>query len=60
MDIQIGEVITELTIEDTPGQLSAAEYRRLVATVLEAVRAEQDRARRQDRDTRVTDRFFQH
>jgi hypothetical protein len=58
MDVQIGEVTTELTITESVGDLSPEEVRRLVKIVLEQVQNERARDERRERDTAVTDRAF--
>lgn len=58
MDVQIGEVSTDLTITESVGSLSPEEVRRLVKLVLEQVNNERARDERRERDTSVTDRAF--
>ena len=58
MDVQIGEVTTDLTITERVGSLSPEEVRKLVKLVLERVRDERVRDERRERDTSVTDRAF--
>jgi hypothetical protein len=58
MDVQIGEVTTDLTITESVGSLSPEEVRRLVKLVLEQVHNERARDERRERDTSVADRAF--
>jgi hypothetical protein len=58
MDVQIGEVTTDLTITESVGSLSPEEVRHLVRLVLEQVRSERARDERRERDTSVADRAF--
>jgi hypothetical protein len=58
MDVRIGEVVTDVTVTDGPGPLSAEDMKTLVAKVLEQVRQAQDRQAERDADTRIHDRAF--
>lgn len=57
-DVRIDEVQTELEITDAVGTLSAAEIKKLVAMVLEQVRAERDRDARRRHDDTIHDRAY--
>jgi len=58
MDIRIGEVVTEIVVNESVGSLSPEEVKRLVGLVLEQVRVEQDRRSQRERDTAIRDRAF--
>jgi hypothetical protein len=58
MDVQIGEVTTDLTITESVGSLSPEEVRKLVKLVLEQVHDQRARDERRERDTSVADRAF--
>jgi hypothetical protein len=57
-DIRINEVVTEITVTEGVGSLTAQEVKQLVAIVLENVRAEQDRVAQRERDTAIRDRAY--
>jgi hypothetical protein len=58
MDVRIGEVVTDVTVTEGIGPLSAEDMKALVATVLEHVRQAQHRDTDRDEDTRIHDRTF--
>jgi hypothetical protein len=57
-DVRIDEVQTELEITDSVGPLSAAEIKKLVALVMEQLRAERDRDERRRRDDTIHDHAY--
>jgi hypothetical protein len=59
MDVKIGEVVTEMVVTESVGSLGPEDVKKLVALVLERVRAEQDRAEQRSRDVTIKDRAFQ-
>jgi hypothetical protein len=58
MDVRIGEVVTDVTVTDGTGPLSADQMKAIVAKVLEQVRWEQARQADRERDTQIHDRVF--
>jgi hypothetical protein len=58
MDVKIGEELTEMVVTESVGALGPEDVKKLVAMVLERVRAEQDRAEQRSRDVTIKDRAF--
>jgi hypothetical protein len=59
MDIDIGEIVTELTVTDGRHALTPEEKRDIVQAVAECIRAEKERARQREKDTGLRDRAYQ-
>jgi hypothetical protein len=57
-DVQINEVHTEIEITESVGTLSPAEVKKLLALVLEHVKAHQERAEMKRRDDTVHERAY--
>jgi len=58
-DVRINNLVTEVTVTDGVGPLSAEDVRRIVAIVMDHVRAEQDRIAQRAKDTTIRDRAYQ-
>jgi hypothetical protein len=57
-DVRIDEFVTEITVTEGVGPLSAQEVKRIAMLVLEQLRAEQGRAEQRKRDATIRDRAF--
>jgi hypothetical protein len=58
VDVQIGEVTTELVVNESVGSLGPEEVKRLLKLMMDHLREQQSRAGQQERDTAVRDRAF--
>jgi hypothetical protein len=58
-DVRINEVVTDITVTEGVGPLSAEDLKRIVALVLAQVRTEQDRQAQRTKDTNIRDRAYQ-
>jgi hypothetical protein len=58
-DVQINEVVTDISVTEGVGPLSAEDLKRIVGIVLAYVRTEQDRQAQQSKDTTIRDRAYQ-
>jgi hypothetical protein len=58
-DVRINEFVTDITVTEGVGSLSAEEVKRLVAIVMAQVRLEQDRIAQRAKDTTIRDRAYQ-
>jgi hypothetical protein len=58
-DVRINEVVTDISVTEGVGTLSADEVKRIVAIVMAQVRAEQDRIAQRAKDTTIRDRAYQ-
>ena len=57
-DVHINEVRTDLEITENPGALGPAEMKRVVAMVMEHLRAQQQHEERRSDDDAVTDHAY--
>ncbi len=57
--VEIGEVSTDIVVQESVGALSPEEVKRLVALVLEHVRRQKESAEQREHDTKITNRAFQ-
>lgn len=57
--VEIGEVTTDIVVQESVGTLSPEEVKRLVALVLEQVRRQKESAEQNEQDTKITNRAFQ-
>jgi len=58
MDVRIGEVVTDISINEGAGGLSADAMKAIVAKVLEQVRMARERDEERNEDTSIHDRVF--
>jgi len=58
-DVQIGEVTTDIVVQESVGTLAPEEVRRLVAIVLEHVRHQKEMTEQRERDTKISNRAYQ-
>jgi hypothetical protein len=58
-DVRINEVVTDISVTEGVGALSADEVKRIVTIVMAQVRAEQDRIAQRAKDTTIRDRAYQ-
>lgn len=58
-DVRINEVVTDISVTEGVGPLSAADLKRIVAIVMTQVRTEQDRQAQRAKDTNIRDRAYQ-
>jgi hypothetical protein len=58
MDVQIGEVTTELVVNESVGALGPEEVKRLLKLMMDHMAEHRDRAEEKERDTAVRDRAF--
>ena len=57
-NVQIGEVMTEMVIQESVGTLAPEEVKRLVAIVLEHARQQQESAAQREKDTKITNSAY--
>ena len=58
-DVRINEVVTDISVTEGVGALSADEVKRIVAIVMAQLRTEQDRHAQRAKDTTIRDRAYQ-
>ena len=59
MDVQIGEVMTELVVNEHVGSLAPDEVKRLLQLMMDHWQEHQRRAQEREHDTAIRDRAFQ-
>jgi biotin synthase-like enzyme len=57
-NVEIGEVATEMVIQESVGTLSPEEVKRLVKLVMEQVMHHQETAAQRERDTTITNSAY--
>jgi polyhydroxyalkanoate synthesis regulator phasin len=57
-NVEIGEVATEMVIQESVGTLSPEEVKRLVKLVLEQLKNHQENAAQRERDTKITNSAY--
>ena len=58
-EVQIGEVMTDIVVQESVGPLGPEEVRRLVAIVLEQVQRQREMTEQRERDTKISNRAYQ-